>query len=51
MSELFRVLRPEYFVILHVLISKNTKETLRDFITAPLEERKRYFSQKDHVRI
>jgi len=51
MRELFRVLRPKGFAILQVPISKYNKETFEDFsITSP-EERKKYFGQKDHVRI
>ncbi|MBA7548095.1 hypothetical protein ES705_40541 [subsurface metagenome] len=51
MSELFRALKPEVFAILQVPISKNAKETFKDFsITSP-EEREKYFGQKDHVRI
>lgn len=51
MRELYRVLRPEGFAILQVPISKNAKEAFEDFSITSLEEREKYFGQKDHVRI
>jgi len=51
MGELFRVLKPKGFAILQVPISKKAKETFEDFSIATPEGRKKYFGQKDHVRI
>jgi len=51
MRELFRVLRPKGFAILQVPISKKAKETFENFTITSLEEREKYFGQKDHVRI
>ena len=48
---MFRVLRPKGFAILQAPISKNAKENFEDFSIILPEERKKYFGQKDHVRI
>ena len=51
MSELFRILKPGREAILQAPISKYNKETFEDSSIVLLEEREKYFGQKDHVRI
>ena len=51
MSELFRILKPGGEAILQVPISKYNKETFEDISITTLEERKKYFGLKKHMRI